>query len=308
VTLFCAEPLRALACLVVDSLNARGFNVRLVSGPQARSSLRQSVRGPSFGLRVVCVPRPLHANELVQMRKVLDPYLRGDLLITPLLTPHEVIDQIVRFGQPPRSIQPTRRHTKSYFVNPTLVERPVEPRRWMGYGLAGTAATAAALGALYVGANPAHLQVARREAPPVQNAPVAAPSRLVDETVHSAVATPSDLDWIIIEDDEEELDYPEPKVSRDPVPRRPRRPRAMQPVDEEPEEIIIIEDDEDLRPPPPPEPESKADPEFEAFETLLLEEAAPELPAADSGEMHHTVTYDPFAAPSDASPNLHWSE
>jgi hypothetical protein len=211
------------------------------------------------------------------MRRVLDPYLRGDLLIVPLLTPHDVIDQIVRFGQPPRPIRTlprSGRPSRVYLRHPTLVESRVEPRRWAGYGLGGAATTVTTLGLLYLVASPDSLKVAHLEPPPVLPTTVvpsvAAPA-LTDGVTHAAMVHRA-LDWDTLLEDEVEIEdeVVDPRPSTTPTTVRPRRPRAEPPAasdvfDRFEEEILILEDDEpavESRPPeePPSDPSSETSP------------------------------------------------
>lgn len=100
-------------------------------------------RGARKGvLRVLCVAEPLPPKTARTLYAKLDPDGRGDLVILPARSPREVIEGIERFlGQTGRDVLA---RTKTYMTRPTLVEQPVQVRRWWRYGL-GAVATAAAV-------------------------------------------------------------------------------------------------------------------------------------------------------------------
>lgn len=149
-TLFCAEGLRAPACVVVDALTVRGWSVRLQTGDAAREALKR-FRDPKAGLRVLCLPEPLDAASQAALRKALDPLQRGDLLIVDFFTPRSVVENILKFSGyrigPQRRVSP-RRTTRSYLAQPTLVESAVDVGYWSRYGMGAAAAGVAILGGM----------------------------------------------------------------------------------------------------------------------------------------------------------------
>jgi hypothetical protein len=224
-TLFCAEGLRAPACVVLDALSVRGWSVSLRTGDAAREALKQ-FRDPNVGLRVLCLPEPLDRASTQALRKALDPMQRGDLLIVDFFTPRSVVENILRFSGyrvgARRHARP-RRTTRSYLAQPTMVERTVDVGYWSRYGLG-----AAAAGVAFVGGMSAFwaldTQVDTSPSLPetVAEAPVEAPvrSRLVDETIHAA-SVPTTIDV-------EPIERPTPVV----------RPVAALPPEEEPEAAL----------------------------------------------------------------------
>lgn len=197
-TLFCAEPLRPMACCVIDSLTARGWHATVETGDAARNALRR-FRDPSVGLRVLCVAEALDAQTRTALGRALDPYDRRDLLIVHFQTPRAIIEAIEGFvGLKParrKLARPLTRSTRSYLAHQTLVEQQVDLSRWSAYGVATAATTAAlAVGLHFAGPSPI-ATTAQRSAALLQPTPAetAAPSPLVDDSVLSAVA-PTDLD------------------------------------------------------------------------------------------------------------------
>ncbi len=149
-TLFCAETLRAQACVVVDALVVRGWSVQLQTGDAAREALKR-FRDPKTGIRVLCLPEPLDTATQQALRKALDPMGRADLLIVDFFTPRSVVESILKFGgyrvgaRRPRS---QRRTTRSYLAQPTLIEHAVDVGYWSRYGMGAAAAGVAILGGM----------------------------------------------------------------------------------------------------------------------------------------------------------------
>jgi hypothetical protein len=317
-----------MACVVVDSLTSRGWDVCLISGPDARKALRRSTRLPSAGLRVVILPHPIQADALVQMRRVLDPLGFGDLLVSSLDTPHDLIEQIVRFHGP----KPRRRRvatTRAYFERPTLLESEVARGGALSLGLGSFAGAAAVVAALYVSAHPEAVAVARLSpdadagamlAPTAITMPVttSAPSSspLVDDEVFAAAIPSGDT---FPGDDLSRIPEPRPKKTAEPM--RPRRPRAHDRAalpEPDVEEVLIIEDDEDLTVVTVSAPLGEdvvvledmpaEDPSLELDELAQIVVDAQELAQiADGGETTAplAVTFDPFVASDEAVPQFH---
>ncbi len=120
-SLFCAEGLRAPACVVLDALGVRGWKVSLQTGDAAREALKR-FRDPNAGLRVLCLSEPLDHPSREALRRALDPLHRGDLLIVDFFTPRSVVEHILKFsGYRVGARRPTRgrRTTRSYLAAPT---------------------------------------------------------------------------------------------------------------------------------------------------------------------------------------------
>ncbi|HWB73633.1 MAG TPA: hypothetical protein VG755_01735, partial [Nannocystaceae bacterium] len=130
VRLFCAEELRPSACCIVDALHARGCEVSLFTGPDARANLRTPA--PPDVLRVVWAPEVPDRKIRDRLRAGLDPEGQGDVLVLGATTPRGVIDAVDAFGAPPRR---RRRRSalarRTYLAHPTLMERSLDAR---GYG------------------------------------------------------------------------------------------------------------------------------------------------------------------------------
>jgi len=149
-SLFCAEGLRAPACVVLDALGVRGWDVSLQTGDAAREALKR-FRDPKAGLRVLCLAEPLDRVSQEALRRALDPLHRGDLLIVDFFTPRSVVEQILKFsGYRVGARRPTRgrRTTRSYLAQPTLVENAVDVGYWSRYGVGAAAAGVAILGGM----------------------------------------------------------------------------------------------------------------------------------------------------------------
>ncbi len=149
-SLFCAEGLRAPACVVLDALGVRGWKVSLQTGDAAREALKR-FRDPSAGLRVLCLPEPLDHASKEALRRALDPLNRGDLLIVDFFTPRSVVEHILKFSGyrvGARRAKVGRRTTRSYLAAPTLVESAIDVGYWSRYGVGAAAAGVAILGGM----------------------------------------------------------------------------------------------------------------------------------------------------------------
>ena len=224
-TLFCAEALRAPACVVVDALTVRGWSVRLQTGDAAREALKR-FRDPKAGLRVLCLPEPLNVAAREALRKALDPLHRGDLLIVDFFTPRTVVEHVLTFSGyrvGPRRRTLGRRTTRSYLAQPTLLESAVDVGYWSRYGVGAAAAGVAILGGIstFWAMKP---DLPLRPQPTTVAADTLEPSRLVDDAALSATL---------------------PTPVADPRPPQARPRRAAQVPDEEPaatlEEIELPE-------------------------------------------------------------------
>jgi hypothetical protein len=187
VTLLCAEAFRPAACCVEDALVARGWEVALETGTQARPTLRRLLREKNPGLLVVCIPERVDESLAAKMRARLDPEGRGDLHIVSIETPRSVIEAVERLGGQPRAPRASRpRRPRSVLAHPTLVEQQVGPNRlgWMAIGAAAVLVLAA------IGLE-TRARDERSMTSQVERSPAISPgtsSLLVDETVLSAVA------------------------------------------------------------------------------------------------------------------------
>jgi hypothetical protein len=187
VTLLCAEAFRPAACCVEDALVARGWEVALETGTQARPALRRLLREKNPGLLVVCIPDRVDESLAAKMRARLDPEGRGDLHIVSIETPRSVIEAVERLAGQPRAPRASRpRRPRSVLAHPTLVEQQIGPNRlsWMAIGAAAVLVLAA------IGLE-TRARDERSMTSQVERSPAISPgtsSLLVDETVLSAVA------------------------------------------------------------------------------------------------------------------------
>ncbi len=191
-TLFCAEGLRASACLVLDALAVRGWSAQLQTGDAAREALKR-FRDPHAGLRVLCLSEPLDRTSTQALRKALDPLGRGDLLIVDFFTPRTVVESILRFSGyrvGARRARP-RRTTRSYLAHATLVENTVDVGYWSRYGMGAAAAGVAILSGMSTFWAMSDDSVAPEPTPAAAVAEQhSEPSPLVDRTAYSATAVP----------------------------------------------------------------------------------------------------------------------
>lgn len=199
VSLFCADELRPAACCIVDALFARGYDVTLLTGNEARESLRQAASAEV--LRVIWAPEGTDRGIRSRLRDALDPDSAGDVMILASPTPRGVIDAIDAFGTPPRRSRLRRSAPrKTYLANPTLMELDRGAKGWMpGAIAAGLVAAVAVVGLSFVGG-------ASRQRASV--APVTASESMSsapkDEPVLASSRAPVLEEIDAIEDDEEE--------------------------------------------------------------------------------------------------------
>lgn len=216
VSLFCADELRPAACCIVDALFARGYDVTLSTGNEARESLRQAASAEV--LRVIWAPEGTDRGMRSRLRDALDPDSAGDVMILASPTPRGVIDAIDAFGTPPRRSRLRRSAPrKTYLANPTLMELDRGAKGWMpGAIAAGLVAAVAVVGLSLVGG-------ASRERASV--APVTASesmsSATKDEPVLASSRAPVLEEIDAIEDDEEE------PIILDDEPAMPRKRSAV---------------------------------------------------------------------------------
>lgn len=220
VTLYCAEPLRAAACVVADSLAARGWRVRLESGSSAKAALRRSLRTHSGGLRVVCVAEPLDRDVERKTMRALDREGRGDLIIVPLETPRTVVQAIEKHaGTFVPSRRASNRATRAYLARPTLVESQLDVGQWWRYGLAGVATAAAVFAIVAAGVSAeSGARAARAETPRPQPTAIqrsAEPSRLVDDMVYAARAPVLDDEVVLLDEPVDDEAWPD--APREPI-------------------------------------------------------------------------------------------
>jgi hypothetical protein len=144
VRLFCADELRPAACCIVDALHARGYEVSLLTGPEARIGLQQPASAEI--LRVIWAPEGTDRQTRSRLKDALDPDSAGDVMILASATPRGVIDAIDAFGTPPRRSRIKGGLAKRTFLaQPTLMELDRGAKRWL------PAAAAAAVVAVFVG-------------------------------------------------------------------------------------------------------------------------------------------------------------
>ncbi len=198
-TVFCAETLRAPACVVLDALGVRGWSVQLQTGDAARGALR-SFRDPRAGLRVLCVPDRLDPSTQTALKRALDPLGRNDILIVHFSTPRAVVEAVERFaGYRVGARRHVRRNTRSYLAHATLIESTVDVGYWSRYGMASAAGLALMAGMTVAWASTRGSEVETPDAGSLaaQHDPVAPPARtskLLDQPVMSAIQTPLELD------------------------------------------------------------------------------------------------------------------
>jgi hypothetical protein len=226
VRLYCAEELRPSACCIVDALHARGYEVSLFTGPEARSHLR--IPASAEVLRVVWAPEVPDRATRDRLRAGLDPEALGDVMVLGATTPRGVIEAVDAFGAPPRRRRLRAHHPRrTYLAHPTLIERRVDTHGYGGGLLAAGAIAIALLGGLALGARhtpEAVASVAKRD----QLGGERLRPRLREEPVLAAGIAPlDDLDPSLVDDDEpiildDELDD-EPTS---PTPERPVRART----------------------------------------------------------------------------------
>lgn len=145
VRLFCADELRPAACCIVDALHARGYEVSLLTGPEARIGLQQPASAEI--LRVIWAPEGTDRGTRSRLRDALDPDSAGDVMVLASTTPRGVIDAIDAFGTPPRRSRiKGGLARKTFLAQPTLMELDRGAKGWLP-----GAAAACVLGVFLVG-------------------------------------------------------------------------------------------------------------------------------------------------------------
>lgn len=169
-----------------DALVARGWEVALETGAQARPALRQLLRDPDAGLLVVCVPDPVDDGFAAKLRARVDPEGRGDLHIVSLETPRSVIEAVEGLADQPRKRRIARaRPRRTYLAHPTLVEQQVGPSRARLVMIGAAATLALALLGVDMRATEASRH-ATGERPQITPPITRSSSPLVDDAVLSA--------------------------------------------------------------------------------------------------------------------------
>lgn len=204
VRLFCAEELRPAACCIVDALHARGYEVTLATGNDARGLLQQPASADM--LRVVWAPEGTDRDARSRLRDALDPDAAGDVMVLAAATPRGVIDAIDAFGTP-RKRRRVAGPRREFLVQPTLVERKLDARGWSGSVLGGLAITCALFGGAWWSGRVAATTEAAMTRPHDEPAtPTARPTHL-DEPVLAGTRAPSfDDDAVAAPEDEDDDD------------------------------------------------------------------------------------------------------
>lgn len=199
VRLFCAEELRPAACCIVDALHTRGYEVTLATGADARTLLQQPASADV--LRVVWAPEGTDRDARSRLRDALDPDAAGDVMVLAAATPRGVIDAIDAFGTP-RKRRRLAGPRREFLVQPTLVERKLDPRRWSGSVLGGLAITCVLFGgAWWSGRTAANVEAAMTRPHEATQTPVARPAHL-DEPVLAGARAPLQDDDAVAAPDE----------------------------------------------------------------------------------------------------------
>jgi hypothetical protein len=197
VRLFCADELRPAACCIVDALHARGYEVSLLTGPEARIGLQQPASAEI--LRVIWAPEGTDKQSRSRLRDALDPDSAGDVMVLASSTPRGVIDAIDAFGTPPRRSRikgPLGRRT--FLANPTLMELDRGAKGWLpGVAAASVVAVFVIGGLSFLGGRPPR----ERASAPTVTASESMSSPKRDEAVLASGRAAVDLD---LEEDEEE--------------------------------------------------------------------------------------------------------
>lgn len=217
VSLFCADELRPAACCVVDALFTRGYDVTLSSGAEAREALRAA--GSAEVLRVVWAPDTGDAATRARLRGMLDPDAAGDVMILASSTPRGVIEAIEAFGAPRRK-RLRAGPRKTYLAQPTLMERKLDARGWVGSALGATAIAALFGGGIWASASgEPGVTTAKGAAAPVET--MTAPARRSEEPLLAATREP------LVVDEADDVDDSEVIVVEDPTPTRTIDTRAV---------------------------------------------------------------------------------
>lgn len=221
VRLFCADELRPAACCIVDALLTRGYDVSLLTGTEARAGLQLPASADL--LRVVWTPEGTDRGTRSRLRDALDPDAAGDVLVLAATTPRGVIEAIEAFGAPrrTRSRMAPRRHT--YLAQPTLMERRIEPKRWVTSMLGAGAIVLALVGGMRL-ATRGPETIATPSRPVVASDSMTSPK--IDEPVLASTRTELAFDELDEDDDEPIILDDEPARARTSV----REVEAIEPA------------------------------------------------------------------------------
>jgi hypothetical protein len=244
----------------VDALVARGYDVVLQTGSDARSALRRDEDDPGR-LRVLWIPDYGDRPTKDRLRRALDPQGAGDVLVLASPTPRGVIETIEAFAagrERPRVRSGPRR---TYLDHPTRMEASLDMSGFLGAAVASAGATAALFLAIRIGGEmlaptaqmapapsvPARVDEPARPRPGRRNA-IDQARRAVktDPTVlGSAVPPPIEVPAELDDDLPAELD--EAMSSPPATPKRERTSARRDTPDEAPlEEVIVIESEPPL--------------------------------------------------------------
>lgn len=241
VAIACAEDTRPAACCIVDALVARGYDVALQTGSDARSALRRDEDDPGR-LRVLWIPDYGDRPTKDRLRRALDPQGAGDVLVLASPTPRGVIEAIEAFAagrERPRARSGPRR---TYLGHPTRMEETLDVGSFLGAAVASAGVTAALFLAIRIGGEmlaptaqtsaaspsvPARVEEQARPRPPRR--------RAVDPTVLGSVVPTPPLETDV--DDVEDVEAMSPPPAE---PKRGRTSARKDTPDEAPLEDVIL--------------------------------------------------------------------
>lgn len=223
VRLFCADELRPAACCIVDALHTRGYEVSLLTGPEARIGLQHPASAEI--LRVIWAPEGTDRGMRSRLRDALDPDSAGDVMVLASTTPRGVIDAIDAFGTPPRRSRiKGGLARKTFLAQPTLMELDRGAKGWLPGAAAAGVLGVFLVGGLSLGGG-GSVKARANAAPVTATESMSSPKR--DEPVLASGRAAMELE---IEDDDEE-----PIILED-EPARTREKRGDAAVE------IVIED------------------------------------------------------------------
>jgi len=218
VALACAEDARPAACCIVDALVARGYDVVLHTGIDARSALRPAPDDPGR-LRVLWIPDH-HRPTKDQLRRALDPNGAGDVLVLCSPTPRGVIESIEAFASGRERARTRSGPRRTYLEHPTRVESSLELRRIGPAVVGAVAATAALLVAVKLGSPERTIASAQPATETSARAAKPSPRRGLDPSVLGSAMTPLD--------DADAMTDEAPRRAR--TRRAPSRPPRVEPT------------------------------------------------------------------------------
>jgi hypothetical protein len=234
VRLFCADELRPAACCIVDALHTRGYEVSLVTGPEARVMLQQPATAEI--LRVIWAPEGTDKQTRSRLRDALDPDAAGDVMVLASTTPRGVIDSIDAFGTPPRrSRLKGGSPRKTFLAQPTLMERKVDARRWVPSAIGATAIVAVLIGGMWSWSSS---EKRPTESSPARMTEAMSPPKAAEPVLASGRVALDDLD--IEDDDEEPIIFDDTPVRRKAAPAS--TPIESAPLDEQGTSIRVIDE------------------------------------------------------------------